>query len=151
MNGLDPHLAANAVRRADAGDKDDAEALPLSASSWSLVGAPDWHRAPRRLPVRLGRRRGRAAAAAPSAGAVPARSCAFLPGIAFFGLLRGVALGEAGGVEEAEHAVGRLRAHRQPMLDPLGLERDALLVALGQDRIVGADDLDEAAVARASG
>src|SRR5581483_5022939 len=55
------------------------------------------------------------------------------------------ALGEAGGIEETEHAVGRLGALRQPVLNALGVERHALLVALRQDRIVGADDLDEAA------
>src|SRR6185437_4841535 len=60
------------------------------------------------------------------------------------------ALGEAGGVEEAQHAVGRLGADAQPMLDALGDQRHALarILELG---VVMADLLDEAAVTRAAG
>ena len=97
-----------------------------------------------------------AASPAPSAGAsaalarAAARSCAFLPGSAFCGLLRASRFIEAGGVEEAQHAVGRLRALGEPVLDLLGVERDAAGIVLRLHRIVGADLLDEAAVARAS-
>ena len=41
------------------------------------------------------------------------RSCAFLPGLALLGLLRALALGDAGLVEETQHAIGRLRARRR--------------------------------------
>src|SRR5690606_14518488 len=57
------------------------------------------------------------------------------------------ALQEALLVEEAGHAVGRRRALREPRLGLLHVEHDAL-GALGQQRVVGADLLDEAAVAR---
>src|SRR5262249_29659790 len=55
---------------------------------------------------------------------------------------------QPGLVEEPRHPVRWLRADRQPMLDPLGVEHDALRVAVGQHRAVGAQPLDEAAVAR---
>ena len=76
---------------------------------------------------------------------------------ALLGLLAGLrllriepclALQHAGLVEEAEHAVGRLRALREPMLDALKVELDALGVLRGEEGIVGPDLLDEAAVAR---
>ena len=93
---------------------------------------------------------GAAAAAAAAAQRLGGRD-ALLRLLAGLRLLRVVArraLGKAGGIEEAQHAVGRLGAVLHPMLDALGLEHDALRVVLRQDRIPGADDLDEAAVAR---
>ena len=72
-----------------------------------------------------------------------------LAGLALLRVRARVALPDAGRIEEAEHAVGRLRAHAEPMLDPLLDEFDALGRAFGQERIVGADLLDVAAVARA--
>src|SRR3546814_10347630 len=71
--------------------------------------------------------------------------------LARLGLLRVVAGGallHAGGVQEAGHAVGRLRAGGDPVLRPLDVQNDALLVALGQDGVVAADALDELAVTR---
>src|SRR5436190_22676920 len=53
--------------------------------------------------------------------------------------------------EEARDAVARHRTHLEPMLDALVLEHHALLVAALEHRIVGADLLDEAAVARIAG
>src|SRR5919106_776841 len=44
----------------------------------------------------------------------------------------------------------RLRAHLQPMRNALLVERDALRVLARQQRVVGAELLDEAAVARAA-
>ena len=91
------------------------------------------------------------AAAAALASRSSTRSLAFSPGSPFFGLLRAGALADAGGVEEAQHAVRRLGADRQPMRDALGVELHALGRILGQQRVVGADLLDEAAVARRRG
>ena len=101
-----------------------------------------------------------AGAAAAAAMAAAASSCAFFRAAsALLGLLArlalvrvgaGVALGKAGDVEEAGNAVGRQRAVGQPMLDAVGVDLDAVAV-LGQQRVPGADRLDEAAVARASG
>ena len=71
--------------------------------------------------------------------------------LARLGLLRVVARGtltDAGGIEEAQDAVRRLRADRQPMRDALGVELHALGRILRQQRVVGAELLDEAAVAR---
>src|SRR5690606_19110946 len=67
-----------------------------------------------------------------------------------FGVVTRRALGEAGAIEEAQHAVGGLGPDAQPMLDALGDERHALAV-VGEHRIVAADLLDEAAVARRTG
>src|SRR5690606_9859153 len=51
--------------------------------------------------------------------------------------------------QEAGHAVGRLGALGKPFRDPVGLQGDALLLAVArQHRVVGADALDEFAVAR---
>jgi hypothetical protein len=55
---------------------------------------------------------------------------------------------DARGIEEAEHAVRRLRADGQPVADAVGVELHALLAVLRQQRIVAADPLDELAVAR---
>src|SRR5690606_14884301 len=49
-----------------------------------------------------------------------------------------VALGQAGGVEETQHAVGRLGANAEPMLGTLGVQHDAAFIVLGQQRIEGA-------------
>ena len=46
--------------------------------------------------------------------------------------------------------LGRLRADAQPMLRAVGVEHDALLVVLGEERVVRAELLDELAVARAA-
>ena len=53
----------------------------------------------------------------------------------------------SGGVEEAKHAVRRLRADAEPMLNTVGVELHPLGRILRQQRVVGADLLDEAAVA----
>src|SRR3546814_3234664 len=52
------------------------------------------------------------------------------------------------GGEEARHAVARQGADRQPVLGTLDVEHQALRVVLRDHRVVGADALDEAAVAR---
>ena len=112
----------------------------------------------RRLP-RQPRRAGSSAGASAAASAASAaffarsstRSLAFSPGSAFFGLLRAGALADAGGIEEAQHAVRRLGADAQPMRDAVGVELHALGRILRQQRVVGADLLDEAAVARRCG
>src|SRR5882724_7945892 len=54
----------------------------------------------------------------------------------------------AGGVEEARHAVRRLRALGEPGLDLVHIELQPFGVVLGQKRIEMAETLDEAAVAR---
>src|SRR6185312_9229566 len=59
-----------------------------------------------------------------------------------------LALGDAGLVEEAHHAIGRLRALLHPGLHLLEVELEALFLVLRQQRIVIAETLDEAAVAR---
>ena len=88
------------------------------------------------------------AASAALVACASTRSLAFSPGSPFLGLLRAGALADAGGIEEAQDAVRRLGADRQPMRDALGVELHALGQILGQQRIVGAELLDEAAVAR---
>src|SRR5690606_37632669 len=50
-----------------------------------------------------------------------------------------------------QNAVGRLCANANPVLGALGVQNNALLVVLGEQRIEGADLLDEAAVARRTG
>src|SRR3546814_3793316 len=73
--------------------------------------------------------------------------------LAGLGLVRVVARGaltHARRIEEARNAVGRLRADTEPMVRAIGVELDALLVVLGEKRVVIADPLDEAAVARAA-
>jgi len=57
---------------------------------------------------------------------------------------------EAGVAEEAGDAVGRQGADAEPMLDALFLEDEPIGVALVEHRVVGADPLDEAPVARAA-
>src|SRR5262249_31974364 len=57
-------------------------------------------------------------------------------------------LADAGGVEEAHDAVGRLRALLEPGLHLVHVELETLLVVLRQQRIEVAEPLDEAAVAR---
>src|SRR5690606_12677974 len=64
------------------------------------------------------------------------------------GVVACLALADTGSVEETQHAVGRLRALRQPMLHALEVEIHALLRVLRQHRIIGAEFFDEAAVAR---
>src|SRR3954454_17681876 len=70
--------------------------------------------------------------------------------LARHGLFRVVARGaldDTGGVEEAGHAVRRLRALGEPGLHLVHVELEARLVVLGQQRIEMAETLDEAAVA----
>src|SRR6185437_10749655 len=64
------------------------------------------------------------------------------------GIAARLALGDAGLVEEAHDAVGRLRALLHPRLHLLEVELEALFLVLRQQRIVIAEPLDEAAVAR---
>ena len=71
-----------------------------------------------------------AAHAAAAASAV-ARSCAFLLRLGLLGVVARLALHEAGGVEEAQHAVGRLRALGEPGLDLLEVERERGLLSFG--------------------
>src|SRR5579872_4696452 len=59
-------------------------------------------------------------------------------------------LDQPGIAEEAGHPLARLGADAQPMLDALFLQGHALGMAALQHRIVGAELLDEAAVARAA-
>ena len=71
--------------------------------------------------------------------------------LARHGLFRIVARGaldDAGGIEEARHAVRRLRALGEPGLDLVHVELQPRLVVLRQQRIEMAETLDEAAVAR---
>ena len=56
-------------------------------------------------------------------------------------------LDDAGGLEEAADAVGGLRALAEPVLHALEVDLHPALVVLGQQRVVGAELLDEAAVA----
>src|SRR5262245_37727058 len=56
------------------------------------------------------------------------------------------ALHEAGGIQEPRHAVGRLRADRQPVLGPVHIELHAICTVLWQEWIVCADLLDIAAI-----
>jgi hypothetical protein len=58
---------------------------------------------------------------------------------------------DARGLEEACNAVCRLRTVAEPVLDALHIHLHALLAVLGQQRVVGAELLDEAAVARHAG
>src|ERR1700676_2878405 len=58
------------------------------------------------------------------------------------------ALGDAGGIEEARHAVRRLCALGEPGLDLVHIELQPFGVVLGQQRIEMAETLDEAAVTR---
>ena len=59
-------------------------------------------------------------------------------------------LDQAGIAEEARDPVGRQRADPEPMLDPLVLQGHAVGMAAIEHRIVGAELLDKAAVARAA-
>src|SRR3546814_4629593 len=59
--------------------------------------------------------------------------------LAGLGLVRVVARGaltHARRIEEARNAVGRLRADTEPMVRAIGVELDALLVVLGEKRVV---------------
>src|SRR3546814_20311917 len=61
-------------------------------------------------------------------------------------LVRDVACGalhDAGGVQEAGNATGRLRADAQPMLRGVAVPRHELGIVLGDLRIIGADLLVE--------
>src|SRR5579872_3429096 len=62
-----------------------------------------------------------------------------------------LALGEAKAVEQAQHAVGRLRALGEPGLGFLLIEHEAARVVLRLQGVERADLFDEAAVARRAG
>ena len=75
---------------------------------------------------------------------------------AILGLLAGLALLEVGafllldgtgGFEEARDAVGRLGALVEPVLHAVQVHLDAVFVVLGQQRVIGAQLFDIAAVA----
>src|SRR5258708_31236140 len=63
-----------------------------------------------------------------------------------FRVAAGRALLDAGSIEEAHHAVRRLRALGEPCLDLVHVELQPRLVVLRQQRIEMAEPLDEAAV-----
>src|ERR1700754_4882177 len=74
--------------------------------------------------------------------------------LAWHGLFRVVArraLGDAGGIEEARHAVRRLRALGKPGLHLVHVELETRLIVLRQQRVEMAETLDEAAIARKTG
>ncbi len=71
-----------------------------------------------------------------------------LRGIGLLGIVALLALHDAGGIEEAGDAIGRLRALLHPVLDLLEVELEALFLVLRQQRIEVAETLDEAAIAR---
>src|SRR3546814_10231937 len=63
-----------------------------------------------------------------------------------FSLLRiipGSTFLHAGGIQEASDAVGRLCANGDPVLGALDVQNNALLIILGEQRIVAADTIDE--------
>ena len=59
-------------------------------------------------------------------------------------------ISDARAIEEASDTIGRLRADAQPVRGALGVELHALRVILGEQRVVAAEALDEAAIARAA-
>ncbi len=65
-----------------------------------------------------------------------------------FRVAAGRALHDAGGIEEAHHAVRRLRALGEPGLDLVHVELQPRLVVFRQQRIEMAEPLDETAVTR---
>src|SRR5690606_5784013 len=67
---------------------------------------------------------------------------AFLGLLARLGLLRVVPCRtflNAGGIEEAGHAVARLGAHAEPVTHPVLVQLHASRIVLGQQRVVGAE------------
>ena len=90
---------------------------------------------------------GAAAASASFAARSSARSLAFSPGSAFFGLLRAARSLMPAASRKRSDAVGRLGADAEPVAGALLVELDAVRVVLGEQRIVAADLLDELAVA----
>src|SRR4029079_3079126 len=87
-------------------------------------------------------------AGASGSGLLGSALLGLLAGHRLLRVVAGGTLQEAGGVEEAQDAVGRLGALGEPGLDLLVVENDAGGIVLGLHRVVGADLLDEAAVAR---
>src|SRR3546814_5457171 len=53
----------------------------------------------------------------------------------------------AGGLQEASDAVGRLCANGDPVLGALDVQNNALLIILGEHRLVAADRPDDTAIA----
>src|SRR5262249_18832029 len=82
-------------------------------------------------------------------GALPGAFLGLLAGLALVRVAAGLPLDEALLGELARDAVGGLGALLQPLLDPLDLEADPVGIVLVEQRVVGADLFDEAAVARA--
>src|SRR5690606_37444257 len=73
--------------------------------------------------------------------------------LARLGLLRVVlrrALLDTGNVEEAGDPIGRLRTNAQPIARAVFVQLDAVLVILGEERIIGPDLLEVTAIARAA-
>src|SRR6266446_1454683 len=64
-----------------------------------------------------------------------------------FRVVAGGALDDTSRIQEARHAVGRLRALGEPGLDLVHVELEPRLVVLRQQRVEMAEALDEAAVA----
>src|ERR1044071_4380594 len=64
-----------------------------------------------------------------------------------FRVAAGGTLDDAGGIEEARHAIGRLRALGEPGLHLVHVELQPCLILLRQQRVEMAETLDEAAVA----
>src|SRR5437762_10628814 len=64
-----------------------------------------------------------------------------------FRVVAGGTLDDSGGIQEARHAVGRLRALGEPGLDLVHVELQPRLIVLRQQRIEMTETLDEAAVA----
>ena len=138
--GVDHHLAADAMRTRDAAEENALRSFGEPVTTISTP--PAWPRRRQRRRPRPSSRPRRPAAS---------RSRRFFFGLALLGFCLRLALGQARGVEEARHAVGRLRADAEPVLDALEVELDAVGVVLGQQRIVRADLLDVAPVARRGG
>ena len=53
-------------------------------------------------------------------------------------------------IEEAEDAVAWLSADAKPMLGAFGVERNALFIVLGEQRVIRPDLLNEVPIARAA-
>src|SRR5205085_6491000 len=81
-------------------------------------------------------------------GALLGALLGLLAGLTLLGVQLGGALLDAGDIEEAGNAVRRLRADAKPVAGAVPVELDALVVILGEQRVVGPDLLQVLAVAR---
>ena len=70
-----------------------------------------------------------------------------LPRLGLLGVAARLGREHARGLEEARDPIGRLRPQIQPVLDAVEVHLDAVLAALGKQRVVGSQLLDEAPVA----